>query len=441
MNYILLVDEDDDVLNIQQLVLSSFYAGEVVSVNNSSEALERLEAFGEPELIVGDHNVLNERKANSLYAHLVASNSPVSLIICSGDVDFEFQEKKYPHVSAFLQKPFSIESLTSLVKGIVTQPSTVPDYIQVKLSVLVNFIGKSFDLYLRLSETNFVKYIRQDEDFTKEDSDKLIKKGVTYLYITAKDSLEFLKAYEENLNLMLSVKNGSPEEQIAKTIDAFASIEGVSKALGWSPEVVEAAKQNIDTALKILSKDAAIVQILNQKLADKNSPYSRHVSLQTYLCCVFSMGMPWGGQAVQVKLALASLLHDLSVDESFYADIKNWNLRAADPKDRSPEVVKYRMHPIEASKFIRNIKNLPPDIDQILVQHHEKKDGQGFPRALNATRISQLSVFFNIIEDLVEFIGDGTNVETSLTGFKIWGDCNYDTGHYKKTYDHIKKKI
>lgn len=440
MNYILLVDEDEDILNIQQLVLSSFYSGETIIASNSSEALERLEAYGEPELIVADHNALDE-KSTSLYSHLTSTNSHIPLIICSGDVNFEFHDNKFPLVSAFIPKPFSIETLSALVKKITFQSLAKPDYIPVKLSVLVNFIGKSFDLFLRLSETNFVKYIRQNEDFTKDDSDKLVKKGVTHLYITAKDSLEFLKAYEENLNLMLSAKSGTPQEQVFKTLDAFASIEGVSKALGWTPEVIEAAKQNIDTALKILSKDAAIVEILNRKHANQESAYSRHVSLQTYLCCVFSMGMPWGGQAVQVKLALASLLHDLSVDEKYYSNIKEWNMKACDPKDKSPETVKYRLHPIEASKIIRGIENLPPDIDQILIQHHEKKDGLGFPRALTAARINQLSVFFNIIEDLVEFIDDGSNVETSLTGFKIWGDCNYDSGHYKKTYDHIKKKI
>ena len=87
------------------------------------------------------------------------------------------------------------------------------------------------------------------------------------------------------------------------------------------------------------------------------------------------------------------------------------------------------------------MKVLPPDIDQILLQHHEKKDGTGFPRSLTSSRISQLTTFFTIVEELVEFIGNGENLETSLTDFIMWGDVYYDSGHHKKAYEMIKEKI
>ena len=42
------------------------------------------------------------------------------------------------------------------------------------------------------------------------------------------DSYEFLKAYEENLNLLLGSKFGSDEECIVNAIEALSSIENVS---------------------------------------------------------------------------------------------------------------------------------------------------------------------------------------------------------------------
>lgn len=440
MRYILLIDEDEDILNIQLMVLSSFYGGEIVAVANGYEALERIEAFGEPELIISDHKILTET-GNSLYAHLSVKDLLIPLIICSGSTAYDFKERKYPLVSSFVQKPFSIESLSYLVKSITTEPLTQPSFIAVKLPILLSFIGKSFDLYLKLSEANYVKFVKQGEIFTKEDSEKLLRKGVTHLHVSIMDSYEFLKAYEENLNLMLSSKFGSNEESIVGAIDALTSIENVAKRLNWTPEVIETAKKSVDTAVRILSKDAALLDVLKLKLANPTSGYSRHVGLLSYMCCIFSQGLGWGGELVPTKLALASILHDLAVDESYYEDIKNWNLKAANLRDRTPETIKYRLHPLEASKWVQSMKVLPPDIDQILLQHHEKKDGTGFPRALTSSRISQFAIFFTIVEELVEFIGDGQNLETSLTDFKMWGDAYYDSGHYKKAYDFIREKI
>jgi response regulator RpfG family c-di-GMP phosphodiesterase len=138
---------------------------------------------------------------------------------------------------------------------------------------------------------------------------------------------------------------------------------------------------------------------------------------------------------------MACLLHDLAVDESYYDDIKSWNKRASNLRDRTPETIKYRLHPIESAKLIQKLDFLPPDIEQILLQHHEKKDGSGFPRSLTHNRIGQLSAFFMIIEELVEFIGEGENLETSLADFKMWGDSHYDSGHFKKLYGMIREKL
>ena len=440
MKYILLIDEDTDILNIQLMVLASFYGGEVVSVANGQEALERIEAFGGPELIVSDQSILDD-KSFSLYNHLVENDLLIPLIICSGSVEFDFKEKQYPHVSAFVQKPFSIEALSYLVKSITTEPLIQPDFIPVKLPVLLTYIGRSFDLYLRLSETNYVKLVKEGEPFTKEDSQRLQNKGVTQLYVSLVDSYEFLRAYEENLNFILSSRNTEPQSDIVKTLDVLSSIENVSKRLGWTQDAIDTAQKSIDIAVKILSKDSSIVGVLKQKLKNPESGYSRHVGLLCYMSCILSPGMGLGGEAIQTKLALASLLHDLSVDESYYEDIKGWNAKAANMRDRTPETIKYRLHPLEASKAVQNLKNMPADIDQIILQHHEKKDGTGFPRALSSTRISQLATFFNIIEELVDFIGDGENIETSIADFKTWGDSTYDTGHFKKTYLMIRNKL
>lgn len=439
MKYILLIDDDEDILNIQHMVLSSFYGGEVIAVKNGKEGLEKLKVLGDPELIVSDYKILLET-GETIYDYLALNDLLIPLIVCSGSAEYEFKERKFPLVSAFVQKPFSIESLSYLVKSITTEPLAKPEYIAVKFPVLYTFMARSFDLYLKLSDTNYIKVVQQGDPFLKADAEKFIQKGVTQLYISSMDSIDFLKSYEENLNLLL-VSKSSVEEKIVHTIDALETIEGVAKRLGWTTETVAAARRNIDIAFKMLNSNVQLSDILKRKLSDPTSAYARHIGLQSYMCCILSRELGWGSEAVQTKLALAALLHDLAVDEQYYDDMKNWNKRAANSRDRSPETIKYRLHPLEAAKLLQTIENVPPDIEQIILQHHEKKDGSGFPRSLGHTRINQLAAFFIIVEELVEFIGDGEHLETSLTDFKTWGDSYYDSGHFQKIYQAIKEKV
>ena len=52
-----------------------------------------------------------------------------------------------------------------------------------------------------------------------------------------------------------------------------------------------------------------------------------------------------------------------------------------------------------------------------MLQHHERPDGSGYPRGLNATQISPLGALFIIAEDLVHeaLEGEGVTVDSFFT--------------------------
>jgi response regulator RpfG family c-di-GMP phosphodiesterase len=72
-------------------------------------------------------------------------------------------------------------------------------------------------------------------------------------------------------------------------------------------------------------------------------------------------------------------------------------------------------------------------LDQIILQHHVKKDGSGFPRSLAANRIMHLSTLFIMVEDLVNFISRGAHLETSIKDYLVWSEYDYDQGNFKKS--------
>jgi hypothetical protein len=75
------------------------------------------------------------------------------------------------------------------------------------------------------------------------------------------------------------------------------------------------------------------------------------------------------------------------------------------------------------------------DVDQIILQHHEVKNGTGFPRGIDSKYIGLLPALFIIVEDLMDFIDRGDDIEKNMKDFIQWGQEHYDTGHFKKLFN------
>ena len=53
-NYILLVDDEDQILSILEMTMKATYGGEIVTTSSGNKAIAILEKKGPPDLIVSD---------------------------------------------------------------------------------------------------------------------------------------------------------------------------------------------------------------------------------------------------------------------------------------------------------------------------------------------------------------------------------------------------
>lgn len=425
--YLLLLDPKQEVLTLQEAALSCFYSGEVVSFTEPSRALEIFQSKGSPEMIIIDSNIIPDFSTGNLTMPIIATSfAPINEQLLT----------KYPSVTAVIEKPLSAHSFTYLIKSLTNLPIKTPSHIPVSIDLLLRLGIGSFDLYLKLSETNFVKILHKGEHFFENDAKRLAEKGIQELFIKMDDSNALMHILEKDMSSELV--QSSDFNLVLENIEAF---ERVAKFMKWSPAVLVSAEKSVTQAVKILSKNQNVMNVLKRRLKQSSSPYARHIGLLTYLCCAVGSSIGWIGESGQVKLALAALIHDVAVDDECYLEIKNWDRRAADPADKTPETLKYRMHPFEASKIVNSLDTISSDVDQIILQHHEMKDGSGFPRSMDSSRIGQLPALFIIVEDLVEFIDNGDNIETSITDFIMWGREYYDAGHFKKLFAAFEEKL
>lgn len=421
------MDPHEDVLTLQETALSCFYSGEILSMKSSAGIEDLIKSKGSPEMIILD---------STFVASFDHQHFSIPIIATSLTTEENLMDR-YPSVTAIIDKPISTTSFSYLVKSLTQLPHREPTHVPIKVQALLRLGVGHFDLYLKLSETNYVKILHKGEAFFEADGKKLTDKGIFELYVRFEDSKDFLTILEN----ALTGSSGDSLEDVTLTIENLEAFEKIAKAMNWAPNVLLSAQKNVSHAVKILSKNQSVLAVLKKKLSGPSSEYSRHIGLLTYLVCAVSSQVGFVGESGQIKLALAALLHDVGVDEDYYQDIKSWNKRAADASDKSPETIKYRLHPFEASKIVRTLDSISPDVEQIILQHHEEKYGSGFPRGLDSGRIGHLPALFIIVEDLVEFIDNGENIETSITDFITWGSAWYDTGHFKKIFQSFIEKL
>lgn len=434
--YILLADEDQRILTLMETAIRYFYPDEIEFVKSESQFFQLVEKRGYPELFIVSSSLLFRDKEN-LYSALSSWPDIIfPIIVTSLDPLHDFL--KYPLVSSWVSKPIDVEDFTGLIKSYTELVSKeIPSHIPVDMNLLLTLERKDIDLYLKLSGKNYIKIVNRGASFTTEDVKKLKTKGISNLFVPASSCFALIREMQESFSSGEVHKN-SEEVLIISHMEQMAKI---GDELGWSKEIIEESEKTVRRAIDIFKKSTNLHAVLENILLNRQTNFSEHVGLLSFVICALASQMKIPGENAEIKLALAALLHDVKVKPDSYQNIEGWNRTAATMEDRSSLAMSYRNHPIEGAQFVQKIDLIPPDVDRIILQHHERPDGTGFPRSLSASRITYLAAVFIVSEELVHFIKRGGNLTTSLKDFMTWGEAYFDQAHFKNIFAEMKELI
>lgn len=439
MNYILIVDDEADIRDIYEVVLKRAFPLDIVLAESGKSALRIIQEKGNPEVVISDLK-MPDGDGHFLYSSLLEMNINVPFIICSTDSE-RILKSKFPKAFGFIEKPNIIGPLVEQVTSIVARHKDPPSFIPLRISLLLRWGTTNFDLYMKLSESKFIKVINAGEAFIPSDAERFFKKYLEHLFITTSDADLYLADLERNLTMLMSSAKSEPQDLTSLTLASIESVERVAFALGWTPQVLEVAKHAVNLAIKAVAAEPNILKLMKQKLSNPASNYSAHVSMLSLLTCGFCYKLGWTSESTQMKLGLAALMHDLTVEEDVYRDVKLWNQAAMDINHKNAETLKYRSHPADAANLLLSMKNVPADVDQIILQHHELKDGTGFPRGLISSRISPMASLFIIVEDLITFLEGSEDLVGRVSMFLKHRESLYNSGNFKKVFEAFKDSV
>ncbi len=437
-SYVLIVDDEEDILEIHEITVKSFYTGEVILATSGNKAWEIIEKKGPPLIIICDYKMA-DGDGVSLFTRVIKNNISSPFIVCSGNPEDQLREF-FPNCYGILTKPNIIKPLKLLINEILGKLEPAPKFVPISISHILKTGYTDYDFFIKLSHQKYIKVLIKGEPFIAEDAERFFKKSLASLYISQKDAEEFLKQLEKYLELKFRNHNDKTSD-ISFPSEAIESVEMLAKGLGWTPDCLELAKKTLNFAIKAIAQEQDLMRLLKQKSSLASSHYSRHVSMLAIFSSAFCQKIGWTSESTQMKLAMAALLHDLDVDDDIYNDIDMWNDLARNDKDKKDKVLKYRNHPIEAANIIKKMKSLPPDVDNIVLQHHERPDGQGFPRCLSSSRVSPLSALFIIIEDLINHIDEKHVTSEFVLAYLNEREEYYLSGNFRKVFQSLKNSL
>lgn len=453
---ILLVEDETDVRDVVRMTIEVTFSCKVIEAENASEAIEALSKHGEGiDLVISDHNMPGGADGSAVLKHIESSGLQTPFVLMSA---YEPKgEYDSPFVVANIEKPCIIEPLEAIISKVFSRgvavsstsadssensiEETAPtlgnerEFIPVSLSMILRMDSLKYDLYLRLSDEKFVKVANAGDDFDVLDAKHFLQKKITELFMRYADANRFIHDLNQLLVYITEDQNSlsNEEDDIEISISSHAFIAKASKLFGFSDEIIEITNRSVNLAIRAAKKNKEISKLINQKFADPNSYLSSHSMMIAYISCGLAQQLEWSSKFTYVKLSLAAVFHDLALEVEDPEKIRELQELACSPGSKATkELKKFRKHPAKSAELLAKMKQIPPDVECIILQHEERPDGTGFPHRLTHQRLNPLSALFILTEDLVDFLFENGHSIDDLGAFLEEKEDLYSRGHFRK---------
>jgi len=315
--------------------------------------------------------------------------------------------------------------------------SSDENYVKVKTKRFLNFNSVCCDVFIRLPKKKFLKLFHAKDHYDKERIELYIKKKQRYLYVRREDYQAFQETFSQLIFSKLASKKLTTDQRSLGELVAYTHIHEQIKEIGISPVVAKQAKQAIESSITLMKSDPSLHDLF-QKIMRGNDFISEHSLLLTYICGQICSKVSWKSDTTLQKLSMACLLHDVGLTDPELAKIDG--IESPEAQELSTEDMKTLVaHPSKSAEIIRQAKELYSDVDVIVSQHHERPDGNGYPRGLAPNSVSPLSCIFIIAEDYaLKIIGKKEN-EINFKAIKEEFEVKYKKGNFRKPLEGFIK--
>lgn len=230
------------------------------------------------------------------------------------------------------------------------------------------------DLYL-LYQGQYIFYRKKGSQWKNEDITKLRDFGVEHLFIKWAHREEHHKFLENNLTRII-VEKKIPTKEKAKILYQASTMLVENIFAKPEHESVRRSITYVRHCLDYLNQDRNHFFELLKLSAANFSEYSH--ALQTAALAI-TLAKQMGYRTVNetLNVGVGALLHDIG---KIKIDKKLLEKKGPLTED---EMVEMRKHPEYGFEILRKQRSIPELSETIILQHHERKNGKGYPYGIS----------------------------------------------------------
>lgn len=309
-------------------------------------------------------------------------------------------------------------------------------YQAVESSKLLRLSSVSCDIFVKLSDQKTVKIINANDFYDDDFILKHISRGIKFFYVRECDYLRFEDDYSDYLKLELSKKSPDLADSHEILKEAFKFVREFSRKIELAPKVAEIAEGIQRTSIESLRKNKKSFNLLCKKISYKDY-LSEHSLMVSTVACSVGIHMSWSSEATLRKFVLASLFHDIALEDEKLAKIRTTGeLDYGSFSEEERELV--LQHTTRGYDAFAALDITCPNVDKIIMHHHELPDGSGFPSKLDAFNTPPYICLFNLAEEFVSTLHEQDFSDEAWLTLKNRFSGFYNKGNYRRPLKGFK---
>lgn len=333
---------------------------------------------------------------------------------------------------SLLIKPYSDDQLLTSIRGELktkTTPNGKPKYVsedldqesmirddlftKIHINEFYSTNPMMFDVYVKINPHRYVKIVREGDELSFKRIEKYQKeKNIDYLYFKTMDRVTYIN----HLNKVLKALLEKPNQNLQKKVTALKThgelfLEELFTE-GIKPELIDQGKQICHNVNELISQEKRLYNLMKDMQSFDFSIYA-HSFQVAFLSAVCCSQLEWNSPSTIEKVAMGSILHDIG-------KIKlGPNILHTPPAKLNDEQFKELIkHPALGLESVQEFNGITQEVKNIIYQHHETIDAQGYPNRLPGMKIYPLAQIVGFIDLLSHIMSD--NQLGPLQAFKFF---------------------
>jgi hypothetical protein len=309
-------------------------------------------------------------------------------------------------------------------------------YCPLPISFFSRLEKASFNTYIKLSDEKYLLLFRKGLPLDLGRIEQYQKKDCRYLYLKASDYLVASSEIFSNISHRVKPAHLQTSKLISLSKLAGTIVHKAISHLGLKEEVLIIADAGIEATKELVKRvDNRLVEHLKCITSGKDY-HAEHTLLAIFIATAIAREIEWEGNITRDKIVYSLFFHDIATDDLELA-------MAEDPRTHDgvteKRLKKYLLHPKAAADMLEDVSNLPMDIGRIILLHHEKPDGSGFPYGVGWKKIFPLAAIINVAHELAKLICISGIEEAFIEDVLDDLETLYNKGNYKTAMEGARK--